>query len=63
MDEIKTLLEANKNEEDSNRRSLAQQIRTFFNDKIIEYDNVMESKTKEKEDNKVKIYRILYDLF
>lgn len=54
MEEIKTLLDANKTEEDNIRRLLSQQIRSVYNDKIFEYDNAMENKTKEKEEHKVK---------
>ena len=52
-EEIKQLIDANKIEEEKNRGLLSSQIRQQFNDKIAEYDNMMETKNKEKEEQKV----------
>ena len=53
MDEIRSLVEVNKNEEEKNRGFLSSQIRQQYNEKIIEYDNIMDTKTKEREEQKV----------
>ena len=52
MDELKALIEANKTEEEKNRSLLSSNIKQF-NEKIDEYDKIMESKTKEKEEQEV----------
>lgn len=54
-DELKTLVDANKNEEEKNRMTLSNLIRQQFNEKIMEYDAMMDGKTKEKEEQKVAI--------
>lgn len=53
MDEIKVLIETNKNEEDKIRGTLSSLIRQQFNEKIDEYDKMMKEKNKEKEDQEV----------
>jgi hypothetical protein len=52
-DELTSLMMLNKTEEEKNRQLLNTQIRTQFNDKIIDYDGTMDAKTKEKEEQKV----------
>ncbi|MDR3582419.1 MAG: hypothetical protein P4L67_04065 [Candidatus Pacebacteria bacterium] len=52
-DELKALVETNKNEEEKNRNALGGLIRQQFNEKIFEYDSMMEGKNKEREEQKV----------
>jgi hypothetical protein len=51
--ELKTLVEANRSEEEKSRGLLAGQIRNYFNEKVLDYDAKMEEKTKEREENRV----------
>ena len=53
-EELKLLVDANKVDEEKNRGFLTNQIRQC-NDKILEYDNSMDQKTKEREEQKVYI--------
>lgn len=53
MDELKLLIDANKNEEEKNRGLLSSQIRQQFNEKIDEYDKLMKDRSKDKEDQEV----------
>ena len=52
-DELAALMALSKLEEEKNRGALGTQIRQQFNDKIVDYDTAMETKTKEKEEQRV----------
>jgi len=58
MDELKLLIDVNKNEEEKNRGLLSSQIRQQFNEKIDEYDKMMKDRNKDKEEQEVN-YRFI----